>query len=606
MLQSPVAGPSPTTSLKLRIFAQQQVAVLPAVPPVVYLLGILYRLDEDQILSLAAAWVPPLFLVLGIAVPLWAIHLLTDRALRESPDDKPGDRLWRILSLPRRVELVAIGCYVAAVAIFTAAACLTHGRSPWLVVPAVLVALAMILLMMVRQTVKVEEVLRPVAVKEFERHPGVRPPGGGFLWPRQVWYLPYVTAVVVLAMFVALAVIAGGRVQTFLSAWVLELERRGHGELAAEVPVWEGQLLSALALPSVVILGWVLLLTVVTSVSVARRQRQGARALEQAVRALASGAPRLPAWAATDELGDLAFATASAIAGLGEKATTIAASARTVDQVAHELSALLDRQRDLVSIQSSALQQTQLSAQEIQQISELTSRKARAVLSAAESAEQVGRSGRAAVESGLEQLGGILDHVSEMAGHVTGLQERARRIARITMVVKDLADQSNMVALNAAIEATRAGENGKTFAVVAQQIRRLADESTAATEQVSLVLRDVEASIREAVRLSGAGMERASSGMALARTYGEDLRQITSIVEDNAASARQISAAVDQQAAGIGMIFESITELGTFMGQTVESMKTTAEITARAEKAAAEVAGAMAEYRWKEGAVEPG
>src|SRR5205814_1183828 len=125
---------------------------------------------------------------------------------------------------------------------------------------------------------------------------------------------------------------------------------------------------------------------------------------------------------------------------------------------------------------------------------------------------------------------------------------------------------SNMVALNAAIEATRAGESGKTFAVVAQQIRRLADESTTATEQVRQVLVDVEAGIREAVRLSGAGMERADSGLSLARSYGDDLRKLTSIVEDNAATARQISAAVEQQSSGIGMIFDAINDLGEAMG----------------------------------------
>ncbi|HZN95906.1 MAG TPA: methyl-accepting chemotaxis protein [Myxococcales bacterium] len=567
--------------------------MLPAVPPVVYLLGILYQLDDQQVLSLSLVWIPPLVVALGMVAPLSFIHRFTERALRESPEEQPGARLRRILSLPRQVELAAIASYSTGVAILTVAACRTYGRPLILLVPAVLVALVMMLLMMVRQTVKVEEVLRPVAVEEFERHPGVRPVGAGFLWPRQVWYLPYVTSVVLLASFVALAVIISRRVQAFLGDWVVQLEQRGQAQLAAEVPLWGRQLLSSFALPSILILGWVLVLSAITALTVARRQRAGSQAVEQAVRALAAGMPRLPEWPATDELGDLAFATADAAASLGQRAATITESARTVDQVAQELSALVARQRDLVTFQSSALQQTQLTAQEIQQISELASTKARAVLDAAESAERVGKSGRNAVESSLEQLSDIRGHVSQMAGHVRGLQERARRIARITLVVKDLADQSNMVALNAAIEATRAGESGKTFAVVAQQIRRLADESTAATEQVHQVLRDVEADIREAVRLSGAGMERADSGLSLARTYGDDLRKLTSIAEDNAITARQISAAVDQQTAGIGMIFEAITELGTSMGETVEAMRVTAAITARAEKAAADVAGAM-------------
>ncbi|HVE85990.1 MAG TPA: methyl-accepting chemotaxis protein [Myxococcales bacterium] len=576
--------------------------MLPAVPPVVYLLGILYQLDDRQILALSAIWIPPLVVALGMVGPYWLIHRLAERALHRAPADAPGDRLRRILRLPRQIELAALSSYLAGVAIFTLAACLTYGRPLALLVPALLVALVMILLMMVRQTVKVEEVLRPAAVEEFELHPGVRPAGAGLLWPRQVWYLPYVTSVVLLASFVALAVIATRRVQAFLAAWVVDLQRRGRAELAAEVPEWGRQLLSSLALPSAVILGWVLVLGAITALAVARRQRAGSRAVETAVQALASGAPALPAWPATDELGDLAFATAAAIGGLREKAGTIAASARTVDGVAQELAELVEQQQRLVSTQSGALHQTQLAAQELKESSDLASRKAQAVLAAAEDARQVGRSGRAAVESSLEQLGDIRERVTEMARQVAGLQDRARRIARITLVVKDLADQSNMVALNAAIEATRAGESGKTFAVVAQQIRRLADESTSATEQVRRVLLDVEAGIREAVRLSGAGRDRADAGLSLARAYGDDLRKLTSIVEDSATSAQQISSAVDQQTLGIGLIFETITALGAAMDQTAEAMQATAAITDRARRAAAEVAGAMAGYRWKGGA----
>src|SRR5262249_53386144 len=155
---------------------------------------------------------------------------------------------------------------------------------------------------------------------------------------------------------------------------------------------------------------------------------------------------------------------------------------------------------------------------------------------AAENAAAVGTSGREAVDGNLQQVGDLREHVGEMARQVRTLQDRAGRIGRITTVVKYLADHSNMVALNAASEATRAGEHGRPCAVVAQQIRQLSDQSTTATEQVRGVLRDVEAGIQQAARLSAAGMERADSGLALARTHGENLRKLTSVVADNADS----------------------------------------------------------------------
>ncbi|HEY8212027.1 MAG TPA: methyl-accepting chemotaxis protein [Myxococcaceae bacterium] len=575
--------------------------MFPAILPVTYLLGILFELDERQILALGLAWIPPLLLILGVLAPLWGIHRLTDRALRESPADPPGARLKRILVLPRQLELATIAPYTTALVIFTAAACETYGRPLSLIGPTLILTMTLLLLLMVRQTVKVEELLQPLAVEEFERHPEARPQGSGFLWPRQAWYLPYVTSVILLAPLVALGVIAGRRVPVFLTGWLEELQRRGPVALQADVPAWSNQLLSSLVVPSAVILGWVMLLGAVTALSVARRQRRGSQAVERAVRALASGSPELPAWPATDELGDLAFATASALAGLEEKASVIASAARTVDEVTRELTTLVERQLELLDTQSGALQQTWRTAQEIQRVSELASQKARSVLHAAERAAELGTSGREAVDGGLQQLGDVREHVGEMAGQVRALQERAGRIGRITMVVKDLADQSSMVALNAAIEATRAGEHGRTFAVVAQQIRQLSDQSTTATEQVHGVLLDVEAGILEAVRLSNAGMERADSGLSLARVHGENLRKLTSLVEDNAASARQISAAVDQQAAGIAQIFQAITQLGGTMDRTVEAMHATVAITTRAQQAADEVVDAMAGYRWRPG-----
>lgn len=523
------------------MFLQQQLLLLPAVPPVGYLMGVLYGLEDRQVLALLLAWVPWLFVAVGVAGPYAIIHAFTDRALRRSPDDAPGARLRRILSLPRRIEVAMQLCYLTGAGTLTIAACLTYGR--------------------------------PLALEELERDPKARPTTG-FWWVRQAWYLPYVILLILLATLTALGVIVVSRSQVLLS-----------GSLAS------------LLLPLGLSLGYVLVVGVYTAVGVARRQRSGLVAVESAVRALASGAPVRLDWLAKVQLDDLALAVVGALDGLRQRALTVDASAHTVDEVARELGTLVARQQQVVATQSTVLLQTQQIAEELRQTSLVASDQARAVLANSEEAERVGRSGRAAVESSLEQLGTIRDQVFEMASQVSGLAERARAIDRITLVVKDLADQSGMVALNAAIEATRAGEHGKAFAVVAQQIRRLADGSSAATDEVRGVLRGVEGSIREAARLSETGMDRANAGLAQAKVSGEDLRRLSEIVVGQAGSTRQISAAVSQQGAAIGQIFEAITALGATLRATAEAMKATEAITSRAERAAREVAGAMAAYR---------
>jgi len=599
-----VTDPATRRKLKLKIYAQQQISLLPAVPPLAYLFGVLYQYNDREIVGLLTVWFPRVLLALLIAFPYPLVRRMVDRALEAPEDDAPGDRLRRILALPRRLELAATACYLVTFALITTPLCVLGHRPVVLVVPTLLVTLVMVALALVRQTLKVEELLRPLAVEELERHPEVHPGGAGVAWPRQVWYLPYLTSLVMLAAFVALSVIVVRRFQAFLAEVLGELERQGYTALAEQVPRWGRQLLEGLVLPSGLSLGYVLMLGLLTALAVGRRLRFGSRAVEASVRGLATGTPVLPAWPATDELGDLAFATAGALAGLRSKALLIARSAHTVDQVAHDLSKLIERQMHAMHAQSEALRQTRQTAEEIQRTAGMASDRARAVLAAADAAEGVGRSGRDAVEASLSQLGDLFWHTGDMAGRMSELEARAQRIARITMVVKELADQSNMVALNAAIEATRAGESGKTFAVVAQQIRRLSDESTSATLQVQDVLRDVQGGIQEAVKLSGSGRDRADKGMALAKGYGDDLRRLIRIVEDNAAAARQISAAVNQQSAGIGQIFQAITELGAAMDQTVEALHSTEAITARAEQAAREVEGAMAGYRWDHGPKE--
>src|SRR5205823_5185129 len=122
-----------------------------------------------------------------------------------------------------------------------------------------------------------------------------------------------------------------------------------------------------------------------------------------------------------------------------------------------------------------------------------------------------------------------------------------RQIRGITETVKDLADQSNMLALNAAIEAVRSGEHGKGFAVVAREIRSLADQSIQATNRVRDILEDLGATIEGAVSITERGKQKMESSIALVRTSGDSLRELSGIVKDTSSAVRQIAAAVSQQ-----------------------------------------------------------
>jgi methyl-accepting chemotaxis protein len=138
--------------------------------------------------------------------------------------------------------------------------------------------------------------------------------------------------------------------------------------------------------------------------------------------------------------------------------------------------------------------------------------------------------------------------------------------------VKDLADQSNMLALNAAIEAVRSGEHGKGFAVVAREIRTLADQSIQATGQVRQIIEGIAQEIQAAVVLAAASQRHIESGLTEAKSSGDNLKELSTIVTESAQSARQIAGAVGQQNAGIAQIFTAVTDQNRMMEETVQRL----------------------------------
>jgi methyl-accepting chemotaxis protein len=279
----------------------------------------------------------------------------------------------------------------------------------------------------------------------------------------------------------------------------------------------------------------------------------------------------------SDEVGELASAFAQMVGKLKEVLGTLQESAQLLTRAGAELGASTNEQSQTITRQASALQQTQVTAQEIRQTSLLAAQKAEAVLKLTEDADQVSSQGEAAIEKSLGGLTDIRAQVVEMAEKISQLAERTRQIGGITETVKDLADQSNMLALNAAIEAVRSGEHGKGFAVVAREIRSLADQSIKATSRVREILEDIAEAIRSTVAISEHGSQKIEGGLLQVKQSGENLKQLSSIVRDNSSAVKQIAAAVSQQNAGITQIFSAVTDQTKLMDETMRRLDSTTQ-----------------------------
>jgi len=256
------------------------------------------------------------------------------------------------------------------------------------------------------------------------------------------------------------------------------------------------------------------------------------------------------------------------------------------------LSALMvssDRQRANLDQQSISIQETQVTAQEIRQMSTSASETAASVLQIASRGDELGQSGEDAISRSLNGFTEIRDQVQAVGVHVNRLGTQTQQIEAIAKTVKSLADQSGLLALNAAVEAVRAGEHGKGFSVVAREIRSLADQSIEAVAQVRDVLEDIRIAMRQATSISEQGVTRAESGLVEARAAGDTLRELSTIVRDSSAAVRQIASAVSQQNEGVTQIFDAIDSLARMMSESVSTLRATDEAMAVMEKASKQV-----------------
>jgi methyl-accepting chemotaxis protein len=441
--------------------------------------------------------------------------------------------------------------------------------------------------------------LHPHIQAEFHKHPQVTPTGTGYDWPRLRWYLPYAFALFVTTTLVmSLTIIFVKARQTF-AAIAAKLTELGLSKHTDEVLASALQVANESALPLAALTLFLLVSAFLSAWFLARQQKDGAEAVQSSLQSLISGKPEMPKWASTDEIGDLAFATARAFEQLKAFSLSLKDSAVQLGQSAEQLNAFNTKQSEVMSLQAAALQETQVTAQEIKQTSLLASQKAETVLQKVEQADEVSRSGEVAIERSMGGLKDIRSHVTEMAVRIKALEERARQIGHITQTVKDLADQSNMLALNAAIEAVRSGEAGKGFGVVAREIRSLADQSIKATTHVREILQDISTAIRATVQITEKGAEKIETSLEDINAFSDNIRQLSGIVRDNAAAVRQISGAVTQQNTGITQIFQAVNDLSRMMDETMSRLKATSSATDLLGNVAQKVSGFVEGYNWE-------
>ena len=215
---------------------------------------------------------------------------------------------------------------------------------------------------------------------------------------------------------------------------------------------------------------------------------------------------------------------------------------------------------------ASAITETTTTVEEVRQAAQLSSQKASRVSENAQQVVQVTQTGQKAVDETLSGMQEIQNQMESVANTIVRLSEQSQQIGGIIASVTDVADQSNLLAVNAAIEAAKAGEQGKGFAVVAQEIKNLAQQSKQATIQVRNILTDIQKATSSAVMATEQTTKAVENGVRQSAQAGDAIKKLAESSTKAVEAATQIVASSLQQTVGmdqIGLAMQNINQAGS-------------------------------------------
>jgi methyl-accepting chemotaxis protein len=216
---------------------------------------------------------------------------------------------------------------------------------------------------------------------------------------------------------------------------------------------------------------------------------------------------------------------------------------------------------------ASAVNETNATVQEVRQTTDLTSQKAKHVFESAQRSVTVAKTGKKSVDDAIGGMQGIQERMGFIADRIVKLSEQSQAIGDIIATVNDLAEQSNLLAVNAAIEAAKAGEHGKGFAVVAQEVKNLATQSKQATAQVRNILGEIQKATTAAVLATEQGSKAVETGVKQSGEAGEAIRLLSVSIEESSNSTLQIVTSTQEQAIGMDQIATAIQSINDASNQ---------------------------------------
>lgn len=262
-----------------------------------------------------------------------------------------------------------------------------------------------------------------------------------------------------------------------------------------------------------------------------------------------------------DNLRDLLSKTTNMSEQVAATAEQLSASSQETSAATNQIAVTI---QEVSSASEQTLQRSQESTQSALKVNEgveMITEATTGVSTLAEEASREAKEGEASISRAVSQISTIRETVSQSADFIQQLGERSHEIGNILELITSISEQTNLLALNAAIEAARAGEHGKGFAVVADEVRKLAEESRASAEKISTMILLIQEDTERAVEEMNRGTEEVEVGTKVVHEVGESFTRISDAVERVSKEMSHVTTATEQISLHTNRLNEALSEM---------------------------------------------
>lgn len=299
-----------------------------------------------------------------------------------------------------------------------------------------------------------------------------------------------------------------------------------------------------------------------------------------------------------DELGVLAQAANEMSAKLREVIQEIQQAGLQITTAVTQILSAAEDHASGSAEQAASIAEVTATMEELTNTAKQISEQATSVKKTADDNAQAAHAGYQSVSDGLEAMEKIRSRVEDITDKILSLGERSQRISEVLNLIKEIAGEIHLLAVNAAIESAAAGEHGKRFAVVASEVRRLAEKTRESTEEIKGIVGEIQSATNTSVLATEQGVREVESGVVLAKRARGSLEEILQMVDRTTQAIRQITLATQQQRSASEQIVQTMREVAEVTKESAAGMKQSATSVAELSHLADQFKTRIKEFRF--------